>query len=58
MGPVGKQVLATSSMNLYSESIAGKLWEAGIVSTDQSNIKFALESYQQLIADPYTIKIT
>ena len=53
-----KQVLAISSMNLYSESIAGKSWEAGIVSTDQSNIKMALESYQQLITDPYTNKIT
>lgn len=52
-----KQVLAISSMNLYSESIAGKLWEAGMASTDQSNIKMALESYQQLIADPYTNKI-
>jgi len=52
-----KQVLAISSMNLYSESIAGKLWEAGMASTDQSNIKLALESYQQLITDPYTNKI-
>ena len=53
-----KQVLAISSMNLYSESIAGKLWEAGIVSTDQSNIKMALESYQQLLTDPCTNNIT
>jgi hypothetical protein len=52
-----RQVLAISSMNLYSESIAGKLWEAGIASTEQSNIKLALESYQQLLTDPYTNKI-
>ena len=53
-----KQVLTASSMNLYSESIGGKLWEAGIVSTDQSNLKLALESYKQLIIDPYTKKLT
>jgi len=51
-----KQVLAASSMNLYSESIAGKLWEAGIVSTDPSNLKLAMKSYQQLLTDPYTSK--
>ena len=53
-----KQVLTASSMNLYSESIAGKLWEAGIVSTDPSNLKLAIESYQQLLTDPYTKKLT
>ena len=53
-----KQVLSASSMNLYSESIGGKLWEAGIVSIDPTNLKMALESYQQLIKDPYTNKIT
>jgi hypothetical protein len=52
-----KQVLAASSMNLYSESIGGKLWEAGIVSTDQSNLKLVIKSYQQLQTDPYTKKI-
>jgi phosphatidylserine/phosphatidylglycerophosphate/cardiolipin synthase-like enzyme len=49
-----KQVLIVSSMNLYSESIAGKLWEAGIASIDQSNVKMALGTYQQLLSDPYT----
>ena len=53
-----KQVLTASSMNLYSESIAGKLWEAGIVSTDPSNLVLAIESYQQLQTDPYTKKLT
>jgi len=53
-----KQVLAASSMNLYSESIAGKLWEAGIASTDPYNLKLAIDSYRQLLTDPYTKKIT
>ena len=53
-----KQVLTASSMNLYSESLGGKLWEAGIVSTDLSNLKMAIKSYQQLQTDPYTKKIT
>jgi predicted transcriptional regulator len=39
-----KQVLSTSSMNLYSESIAGKLWEAGIASSDPYNLKLAVET--------------
>ena len=42
------------SMNLYSESIAGKLWEAGIASIDPNNVKLALDTYQQLLSDPYT----
>jgi hypothetical protein len=50
------EVLIASSMNLYSESIAGKLWEAGIASIDSNNVKLALETYQQLLSDPYTIK--
>lgn len=53
-----KQVLSASSMNLYSESIGGKLWEAGIVSIDPSNLILAIESYQQLQTDPYTKKLT
>ena len=53
-----KQVLTASSMNLYSESIGGKLWEAGIVSIDPSNLKLVIESYQQLQTDPYTNKLT
>ena len=53
-----KQVLTASSMNLYSESIGGKLWEAGIVSTDTSNLKLVIQSYQQLQTDPYTSKLT
>ncbi|MHA1749287.1 MAG: phospholipase D-like domain-containing protein [Promethearchaeota archaeon] len=53
-----KQVLIASSMNLYSESIAGKLWEAGIASIDDSNVKLALNTYEQLLSDPYTKKQT
>ena len=52
-----KQVLTASSMNLYSESIAGKLWEAGIVSIDPYNIKLVIDSYHQLLTDPYTKKM-
>jgi len=48
------QVLTASSMNLYSESVAGKLWEAGIVTTDLSNINLARESIELLITDPNT----
>ena len=51
-----KQVLIASSMNLYSESIAGKLWEAGIASIDSNNVKLAVDTYQQLLSDPYTKK--
>jgi hypothetical protein len=29
-----KQGVSSSSMNMYSDSTAGKLWEAGIVSVD------------------------
>ena len=43
-------------MNLYSESIAGKLWEAEIASIDSNNVKIALNTYQQLLSDPYTRK--
>jgi len=53
-----KQVLAASSMNLYSESIAGKLWEAGIATTDPYNLKLAIDSYRLLLTDPYTKKLT
>jgi len=52
-----KQVLTASSMNLYSESIGGKLWEAGIVSIDPSNVKLSIKTYQQLLTDPYTKKL-
>ena len=45
------QVLTASSMNIYSESIAGKLWEAGIVTTDPTNIKRAKRSIVKLLAD-------
>jgi phosphatidylserine/phosphatidylglycerophosphate/cardiolipin synthase-like enzyme len=48
------QVLTASSMNLYSESVAGKLWEAGIVTTEVSNIKLAKESFDQLLIHPDT----
>jgi len=48
------QVLTASSMNLYSESVAGKLWEAGIVTTEVSNIKLAKESFDQLLTHPDT----
>ena len=43
-----KQVLALGSMNLYSDSTAGKLWEAGMYSLDKVCIKSALESFSQL----------
>jgi len=43
------QVLSVSSMNLYSDSIAGKLWEAGIVTTDANNVKLAKKTFDQLI---------
>jgi len=48
------QVLTASSMNLYSESVAGKLWEAGIVTTEVSNIKLAKASFDQLLTHPDT----
>jgi len=43
-----EQVLTASSMNLYSESTAGKLWEAGIASTDPKNIALAMQSIKEL----------
>ena len=43
------QVLSASSMNLYSESVAGKLWEAGIVTVEPTNIQRAMESFNDLI---------
>lgn len=48
------QVLTASSMNLYSESVAGKLWEAGIVTIEVSNIKLAKASFDQLLTHPDT----
>ena len=48
------QVLSASSMNLYSESIAGKLWEAGIITTDPTNIQRATQSIDQLLKHPET----
>ena len=48
------QVLTASSMNLYSESLAGKLWEAGIVTTDPSNIKRVKQSLDELLKHPET----
>ncbi len=50
------QVLTSSSMNLYSESVAGKLWEAGIVTTEPFNIRLARESFESLLADANTIR--
>lgn len=48
------QVLSASSMNLYSESIAGKLWEAGIVTIHPTNINRAKKSFDQLLKHPET----
>lgn len=48
------QVLTASYMNIYSESIAGKLWEAGIITTDQTNIILAKQSLEQLEKHPET----
>jgi hypothetical protein len=36
-------------MNLYSESVAGKLWEAGMVTVEPMNIERALSSFHELI---------
>lgn len=44
-----KQVLSVSSMNLYSESVAGKLWEAGMVTVEPTNMQRALDSFNELI---------
>ena len=43
-----KEVLALGSMNLYSDSTAGKLWEAGMFTVDKVGIKSAMESFIQL----------
>jgi phosphatidylserine/phosphatidylglycerophosphate/cardiolipin synthase-like enzyme len=43
-----KEVLALGSMNLYSDSTAGKLWEAGMFTVDNVSIKSASESFNQL----------
>lgn len=48
------QVLSSSSLNLCSDSIAGKSWESGIVSIDSSNIIQATESFIKLLNDPET----
>jgi len=50
-----RQVLAIGSMNLYSDSTAGKLWEAGMVTTDKQNIKSALESFDLLEKHPESV---
>jgi len=51
---IDNQVLSTSSMNLYSESTAGKSWESGIVSIDSSNINLARESFEKVLNDRET----
>jgi len=43
-----KEVLAIGSMNLYSDSTAGKLWESGMFTVDKISIKSAMESFDQL----------
>ncbi|MCK4825526.1 hypothetical protein KA005_57795, partial [bacterium] len=43
-----KEVLALGSMNLYSDSTAGKLWESGMFTVDRVSIKSAMESFDQL----------
>ena len=43
-----KEVLALGSMNLYSDSTAGKLWESGMFTVDRVSIKSAMESFNQL----------
>lgn len=47
-----KQVVSSSSMNLYSDSTAGKLWEAGIVSVDKRNVSSAVEFFNYLEKHP------
>ena len=51
-----KEVLAIGSMNLYSDSTAGKLWEAGMFTVDKISIKSALESFQQLEQNIESVK--
>jgi hypothetical protein len=48
------QVLSSSSMNLSSDSVAGKSWESGIVSIDSTNIIQATESFIKLLNDSET----
>jgi len=43
-----KEVLALGSMNMYSDSTAGKLWESGMFTVDRVSIKSASESFTQL----------
>jgi len=43
-----KQILSVSSMNLYSESVAGKLREAGMVTIEPTNIQRALDFMNDL----------
>ena len=50
------EVLAIGSMNLYSDSTAGKLWEAGMFTVDKVSIKSALDSFNQLKNHPETKK--
>ena len=44
------QVLSVSSMNLYSESTAGKFWKAGMVTVEPINIDRALDSFNELVS--------
>jgi hypothetical protein len=44
-----RQVLCVSSMNLYSDSVAGKSWEAGLLTIEETNIKRALNAFQELL---------
>jgi len=48
------QVLSSSSLNLSSDSVAGKSWESGIVSIDSTNIIQATESFIKLLNDSET----
>ena len=48
------QVLSSSSLNLSSDSVAGKSWESGIVSIDSANIIQATESFIEILNDPET----
>ena len=51
-----KEVLAIGSMNLYSDSTAGKLWEAGMFTVDLISIKSAIDSFNQLENHPESVK--
>ena len=52
---IDNQVLASSSMNLYSESTAGKSWESGIVSIDLFNVNLARDSFIKILNDRETV---